>query len=325
MFYPGRLHAVIIALILSNNFKLALIPLLRHRPDYWAEGMQAQPRNANVITMKTKPHSGFSLVELLVVIAIIAILAGMLLPSLGRAKGKAKMLQCLSNLHQIGVGLKLYVDDNLQTFPPGDSRQFDPTANPVVLFGNVLGGKDPRPDMMPGSPPATDRLLARYVPAYETWHCPADRGMELAGAPSPLFKPTTYDVIGSSYRFNWNLQDNYQDLQVADDPYYNLAGKKESWVSEPSRFIMMHEMSAYPWYDAETGDTLAVGQWHYSAHPGKMYTLATLKYDPDKFVAPVLFVDGHSRQHDFTRVILANPLRALEPGPDWLWYKPLGR
>ena len=62
-------------------------------------------------------HKGFTLVELLVVIAIIGILVGLLLPGLNRARKQALKLNCQSNLRQIGIAIRTYLNDYNQSFP----------------------------------------------------------------------------------------------------------------------------------------------------------------------------------------------------------------
>ncbi len=86
---------------------------------------------------------GFTLVELLVVIAVIAILAALVLPAFNRGKEAARSASCLNNLHQIGIGLQLYVSDNGNRLPTlfDWSSSEPPGANiphiNQVLFPNV--------------------------------------------------------------------------------------------------------------------------------------------------------------------------------------------
>jgi len=118
----------------------------------------------------------FTLIELLVVIGVIAILAALLLPVFARAKESGRATVCLSNLHQIGLALQVYVQDNDNRIPAMRDK--------LLTTTNEL--------------PSPDLVLSNHLGNVAVLHCPSDN--------QHLFEQT-----GSSYSWNSTLNDQDAD------------------------------------------------------------------------------------------------------------------
>jgi len=256
---------------------------------------------------KSTIPGAFTLLELLVVIVIIAIIASLLLPALSAAKERALTTTCLSNLRQLGIAFKVYQEDHRGRFPLDNENNL--AVNGDLEF--AYGGKS---QSVPGLriPGATNRLLYPYEDKATVFRCAADKGSELP-FPRGRWKPSNFEALGASYRYNYYNWDNPTRRPMVD-PVLGVAGKSDGWVENPSLYILLHEPPALRWNYAGGRYFL----WHSARGPT---TLSSAKAAGSRFVSPILFIDGHSGHYDFTKTVVDAP-NICEPTADWIWYKP---
>jgi len=101
---------------------------------------RASRHSGSSINLQSGNH-GFTLIELLVVIAIIAMLMGILLPSLNRARRQAKKIACISNMRQMGVALQAYLIDGENRLPPSSCHLSDPNQYWLKILTKYTGEK----------------------------------------------------------------------------------------------------------------------------------------------------------------------------------------
>lgn len=210
--------------------------------------------------MRRERRRGFTLVELLVVIGIIALLIGILLPALSRAREAANTIKCASNLRTVGQGMAMYVADNKGYFPAayiysgmqivGNTETPDAAVNGYIHWSSFLYGRKDRS--------ATDAIFRSPV-GWEAFQCPS---IDNGGLP-----PTnTYDANHDSGQINDD------GANIVDQQAPRLAYTVNEAICPRNKFVIGFQGAVRTYHFVRAGqvrkgsDTILATEWNQDWH-----------------------------------------------------------